>query len=257
MAQPRNSEYAGYKARKAEAATRMIATVDVDAILDMFKFIGAQSPYVISRGINETLVGAQKRQYDWMRTTYTIRNEAFLKYSVRVQFAKPKPVGGIISGRVYVADLPGKATTDIWNTFETGGTKTPKKSKNIAVPTNDAWPNRNRIKPERNKPRNLTDSFAIKKGTNTFIVARKGKKSKIDGSGRDRNLKLMYVLKDSVPIPRNLYFYHNTMEYIKRNGSGIMSKELNRTIYLSQLRNQRKAGLMGPLPKMGNVRVEI
>jgi hypothetical protein len=173
----------------------------------------ADMPWVIQNTINNTLKGAQEAQYATMRQNFTIRNETFLKYSVRLQFANKQTQ----SGRIYIADLGGKKTSDIWNKFEGGGTKTPTKGKNIAIPTDSAWPNRSRVKPIRNKPRNLARSFVVKKGTNTFILARKGKKARLDGSGRDANIKLMYVLEPNVRIPDKLHFYATIIPYVNQN----------------------------------------
>jgi hypothetical protein len=174
--------------------------------------IAADMAWVNQNGINNTLKGAQQKQYETMRNNFTIRNESFLKNSVRLQFATKQRQ----TGRIFIADLGGKKTSDIWNKFEGGGTKSPTKSKNIAVPTDEAWPNKGKVKPIRNKPRNLKRSFVIRDGANTFILSRTGRGTRRTGSGRDTNLKLMYVLTNSVPIPDRLNFYSTIIPYINR-----------------------------------------
>ncbi|MFN9901966.1 MAG: hypothetical protein ACK55Z_24935, partial [bacterium] len=130
----------------------------------------------------------------------------------------------------YIADLGGKQTANIWEKFEGGGVKTPTRGKNIAIPTDEAWPNRGRVKPQRNKPRNLARSFVVKKGTNTFIATRKGSKARLDGSGRDANIKLMYVLEPNVRIPDKLNFYSTVVPTIQDNIIPIATKLLQKSI---------------------------
>lgn len=201
-------------------------SVDIRDVQKAFNQLGADMAWVGSQTVNDVLVLAQNAQYKTMRENFTIRNEAFLKYSVRLKFAKR----GQYEGSIYIASLGGKQTADIWEKFEGGGTKTPTRGKNIAIPTDDAWPNRSRVKPQRNKPRNLTRSFVIKKGTNTFIMARKGKRAKLDGSGRDANIKLMYVLEPSVKIPDKLNFYSTCVPIIQDNIIPIAQKLLQKSI---------------------------
>ena len=186
----------------------------------------ADLPWVIQNTINDVLKIAQEAQYVTMRKNFTIRNEAFLKYSVRIKFATRSSRTGVL----YIADLPGKKTADIWNTFEGGGTKTPKKSKNLAVPSLNAWPNKSRNKPQRNKPRNLINSFILKRGANTFIMQRKGKRKKLDGSGRDTNTKLMYTLTSGVRIPDKLHFYDTVIPVVKANLQPTLNKLLRVSI---------------------------
>ena len=187
--------------------------IDTKELEDSLIGIKADIPWVIQNTINDILKLAQAEQYTTMRKNFTIRNEAFLKYSVRIKFATRQSLTGTLS----IADVGGKQTADIWNTFEGGGTKTPKKSKNLAVPSLNAWPNRSGNKPQRNKPRNLINSFILKRGGNTFIMQRKGKSRKVDGSGREVNTKLMYTLTSGVRIPDKLHFYDTVVPVINQN----------------------------------------
>lgn len=173
----------------------------------------ADMPWVLQNTINNLLKGAQQEQYKTMRNNFTIRNEAFLKYSVRLEFASRKSG----AGRIFIGDLGGKRTSDIWKKFEGGGQKTPSKSRNVAVPTDDAWPNRARVKPQRNKPRNLARSFVVEDGGKQFIFNRVGRRPRPTGSGTDANIRLMYVLTKSVRIPDKLNFYDTILPYINKN----------------------------------------
>ena len=187
--------------------------IDTKELEDSLIGIKADIPWVIQNTINDILKLAQAEQYTTMRKNFTIRNEAFLKYSVRIKFATRQSLTGTLS----IADVGGKQTADIWNTFEGGGTKRPTKSKNLAVPSLNAWPNRAGNKPQRNKPRNLINSFILKRGGTTFIMQRKGKRRKVDGSGRDTNTKLMYTLTSGVRIPDKLHFYDTVIPVINQN----------------------------------------
>lgn len=197
-----------------------------DTVKKSLDGIKADMPWVIQNSINNLLKGAQEEQYKTMRQNFTIRNEAFLKFSVRLQFA----ARNTNFGSIFIADLGGKKTSDIWNRFEGGGTKTPTKGKNIAIPTDDAWGNRNRPLPKRNKPRNLARSFVIKKGNTTLILARKGKKRKLDGAGNDANIKVMYTLKPGVRIPDRLHFYATLIPYVRNNAQRFMNDSLQYSI---------------------------
>jgi hypothetical protein len=190
-----------------------ITLKNYDIVKKSLDGVRADMPWVIQNSINNILKGAQQEQYATMRKNFTIRNEAFLKFSVRLQFATRQ--SGF--GRIFIADLGGKKTSNIWNRFEGGAIKTPTKGKNIAIPSNNAWGNRNRPLLQRNRPRNLARSFVIKKGGNTFILARKGRKAKLDGSGNDANIKLMYTLKPNVRIPDKLHFYATLIPYVRNN----------------------------------------
>lgn len=187
-------------------------TINIDAneVLGVLANIPGSARYKLQQLINNSLVDAQRMQYGKMRNQFTIRNEAFLKNSVRIQFAKREVDADRMEGSIYIANLGGKNTSDIWTGFEAGSIKKSKSGGKVAIPTDNAWPNRNRVKPVRNKPRNLKNSFISREGNKTFVFERKGKKSKKDTTGRDKNVKLMYVLKDSAKLPRRLYFIDTT-----------------------------------------------
>ena len=164
----------------------------------------ADVPWVTQNAINDTLKSAQEAQWATMRSKFTIRNEAFLKYSVKLKFATRASQTGMI----YIADMPGKKTSDIWETFEGGGRRTPYGSKYITVPTDKARSGKNSVVSKSKRPRSLQDSFVLESNNNKFIAQRKGKKQK---------LQIMYILKDSVPIPDLLNFYSTVVPTIQRN----------------------------------------
>ena len=173
----------------------------------------ADIPWVIQNTINDILKSAQQAQYATMRNNFTIRNEAFLKYSVKLAFASRSSQRGSIS----MVGL-GSQAESVFATFETGGTKTPQ-GKNIAVPSTNAWPNRGSKRPERNAPRNLQNSFVMKKGGNKFIMVRKGK-------GRKKPPVLMYSLEQSVRIPSRLHFMDTVIPLINREFQPTLEKLL-------------------------------
>jgi hypothetical protein len=80
---------------------------------------------------------------------------------------------------------------------ETGGTKTPQKAK-LAVPvsTNVKHTGHGDVP----KPREIANSFVIDRGRGPVIYKRTGR-------GKNRGLKLMYVLKSQVPVPAAVPFH--------------------------------------------------
>lgn len=183
----------------------------------------ADMEWVLQNTVNDLLKGAREEQLKTMRATFTIRNESFLKNSIRItQYATRQTPTGILG----VADLGNKKTSDIWNRFEGGGTKTPTTSKNLAIPSVISWSNRARALPKSSRPRNLKRSFVIKDGGDTYIFNRVGKKSKKDSSGRDPNIKFMYVLKNGVRIPDRLKFYQTVVPYVEQNYNDTINRLL-------------------------------
>ena len=177
-------------------------------------------PWVIQNTINDLLKIAQQEQYKTMQQNFTIRNKAFLKYSVRItQFAKRNSSTGILG----IADMPGKRTSNIWTQFEGGGIKTPT-NKNLSVPSSNAWGNRNRTLPQNNRPRNLTRSFVIRKNNTPYIFIRRGKNSRSRTENFDPNIKMMYTLKPGVRIPDKLNFYSTTIPAVKQNYQPVINK---------------------------------
>ena len=198
-------------------------TLAVKGVLDGVK---ADIDWVSRTAINNVLLEAQQAQYETMLQNFTIRNTAFLRYSVRIQFAKR----GQYRGMLYIADMPGKRTSDIWAKFEGGGTKTPQRSKNLAVPTDEAWPNRGRVRPSRTNPRNLDRSFVIKRGKDTYIAQRKGRRARIGADGTDSNIRIMYLLKNGVRIPDRLHFYATVVPIVENKLPAEITRLLDSSI---------------------------
>jgi len=200
--------------------------INTSAVQQGLAGLRADMKWVQQNTVNDLLKGAQEAQYNTMRKNFTIRNNAFLKYSVRINFAsRTSPMGTL-----YIGDLGGKNTSNIWNKFEGGGTKTPKTSKNVSVPSTEAWGNRGRQLSAKNKPRALPRSFVIKSGGQQYIFNRVGRRSKKTSSGRDNNIKMMYTLKDSVKIPDRLNFYSTVIPYIEQNYMQVTNKLLEVSI---------------------------
>jgi hypothetical protein len=175
----------------------------------------ADMPWVISSTINDLLKEAQQEQYKTMRRNFTIRNEAFLKYSVRLAFAKRNNP----EGKIFMADLGGKNTSEIWERFEGGGTKTPKSSKYVAVPSPNAWANKGRPLPKSKRPRNLKNSFVIKDGSESAIYQRVGPKKR-------STIQRMYILTPSVRIPDRLHFYKTVIPVVRDNYESTINRLL-------------------------------
>jgi len=176
------------------------------------------------KGINDTLISVQYNVRDYIRKVLVIRNDAFLKYSTRIQFMNTQN----LHGRFYIAPLGNKLDTlNIWLNLEYGGTKTPRKSKYVAVPTREAWANRTSPLPRRNRPVNIANSFVVKEG-NERLIYKRTRKTK-NRTGRDTGIKLMYTLKPSVRIKDTLSI--GDVAYNVATGRGGPARMENGVVY--------------------------
>jgi hypothetical protein len=175
--------------------------------------IRSDFPWVIQNTVNDLLKMAQEAQYTHMRQAFTIRNESFLKNSVRItQFARRNNPTGVLA----ITDLGGKNTSQIWERFEGGGTKTPR-GRFVSIPSNEAWSNRGRQLPANRRPNNLQRSFVIRKNGTPYIFVRRGRGSRGRTQGNDPNIAMFYTLKSGVRIPDKLRFYDTTIPVVERN----------------------------------------
>jgi hypothetical protein len=78
-----------------------------------------------------------------------------------------------------------------------GGVHTPKSRARLAVPTQNVTRTSHGA-PTQQKPVNLTNSFVVDRGRGPVLYQKQGKR-----------LKLMYVLKTSVPIPAMVPFFED------------------------------------------------
>ena len=196
--------------------------INTDEVTKGLAGIRSDVPWVIQNTINDLLKNAQQEQFTTMRRNFIIRNESFMKYSVRIGFASRQT----LSGKLFIADIGGKNTSNIWERFEGGDRKSPTRSKNISVPSTSAWANKGRKLSPKNKPRALLRSFVIKSGGREFIFNRIGKKSKVDSTGRDANVKMMYTLAPNVRIPDKLNFYSTVIPSIEQNYESTINRLL-------------------------------
>lgn len=181
----------------------------------------ADMKWVNQNLVNDLLKGARTAQETHMRSAFTIRNQSFLKNSLKITkyASRANP-----SGTLAMVDIRRNSQENLWSKFESGGTKRSLSGKNVAVPTRLAWPNRGRALPTRNRPRNLTNSFVVKDNGNSVILQR-----------TRRTVKPMYTLVPQVRIPPLLRFEQNTSRYINSNVDSTFNRLLDITLRKNNL----------------------
>ena len=161
------------------------AAKDMQAAVD-------QVPFALANAMNKA---AFETRRELVGETWpghvTVRNKAFIGAALRVRKASKKALRISIFDRLQHADL---------DRLEKGGPKTARGS--LAIPTGDAKARRSgKGVPQALRPLNLANSFkAPGKRGGSVIYQRTGK-------GKQRGLKLMYVLRPSAQIKPAVPFH--------------------------------------------------
>lgn len=181
--------------------------VDFREVERMLATMKAQTPYVLQRSINDTMIDSQTMVVDNIQQRFIVRRAAFVKRSIKmIKFAKKNS----LSATLGIAGMGGNDTSDILGKFETGKDKTAHSSVHVAVPTIVVRPNENKIVSKGKRPRNLPRAFRIhSKSGDDLILRRKGK-------GKRSKTEVAYVLKTSVPIDDRLHFVRDVVANINR-----------------------------------------
>lgn len=200
------------------------ARINFKEVESMFANAQKQLPYVLSQTINNTLLDAQQVQQERMLQTFIIRRPNFVKNSIKLsQFARKDTLTGILE----VADVGAKPTADIWERFETGGTKTAKSGK-LAIPTQLVTTSKTGVISKAKRPRNLRNSFKLKtKSGKEMIMQRKGR-------GKNVKVNVAYILAPSVQIDDRLMFIPTVEEVIAQNLGRHFSEAYTRAIITSK-----------------------
>lgn len=185
-----------------------------------------QTPYVLSTAINSTLVDVQTSEVAHANDVFTIRRQAFLKRSMKItKFAKKHDLIGTIE----VADVGAKNTSDIFDKFETGKTKTANGGHHVAIPTRDIKTSKSGVIPAARRPANLPRAFKLTTRVGQkFIVQSKKRR------GKD-SLQFLYALMPSVRIDRRLRFVDTGMKTIDRVASQNLNAAIERAIRTARL----------------------
>ena len=160
-----------------------------------------QIPFIMSLTLNRAV--KDTREYlisDTWPNSIVQLNAGFIRAALHTEFSSKTNLSVAIYDQLDRASLKLHAE---------GGTKLPKggqlamPSRNIKITTHGA--------PKSQKPRNLRDSF--KKDNRIYQVT---------GRGKSRRVKVMYFLKASVKIPKQVPFYKDFGDQMRAN----ISKEL-------------------------------
>lgn len=176
-------------------------SIDMTATQKMLAEAQKQIPYATSRAINQTLKDAQTAIVSNIKTAMTIRNQAFVKFSVKLtKQARKHDLEGILA----ISDLPNKQSADILSKFDFTSTitrKEPQEAHLLAVPTEAVRPTKESIIPRSMYPKNMLDAVKMLSRSGVPILAAPL------GRGKHRQITTAYLLVQSVPIPHLFNFY--------------------------------------------------
>lgn len=219
---------------------------EVDALL---REHAKQGPFAVSTAINETLKKAQADQRAHQRNVLEVRNTRFVDQAVKI---KPFATKTALFGVIQVDPPGGAARRDILTKFESGGTKTPKGGRSIAVPEGvkkSAKGVRAGFRPSdlgfaphgRSGKvfKGASRTLLIRTGRGGMILQRTGKgrvrvssvRTRKSGyRGRRSGLKLLYILTPSARIGATLKFERTVMHAIGRHAEREMVAAWHRAV---------------------------
>lgn len=163
-----------------------------------------QIPYATSRSLNITAKEAQAALQGAMRQNFIIRRPWVLQEGVKIKHFSDKRDNPMYT-RIEVGEK-----ADFLEKFETGGTKTPRSSANLAVPI-AARPSKSAVVPPHLWIKSLQlhpVGKTVRGNEHTFVMqTRSGRKGIFQRTGPGkRDYVLLYWLTPSVPIPPALHF---------------------------------------------------
>ena len=166
-----------------------------------------QIPYAASRALNDVALALQESERESIKRNFILRRPEWTLQGVKIpKFTKKTDSPMSIS--VVMDEAAGRG--DIMSKFESGGTKTPR-GHHLAVPIL-ARPSRMQIIPKDLRPRALAlhaVGKSIRGNQGTFMLPLKGSGRFGIFQRRGKDIRLLYVLRGSAPLPSNLHFYDN------------------------------------------------
>jgi len=205
---------------------------------DVDDFFWKDIPFAMSGAMVDTMFDVRQTIINkTYPAAFEVRNKAFARKLWRIQ------VGGVTNTssmyRLLRNELRtgGMAEIDLYQTLErdyikrhvTGGTKTARSGRSVAVPVGIGRTKTGRI-PAGKKPVRLRDR------KNTFVKEGKGTTRLILQRERDGGLRLWYVLAPSAKIDRRFRFYEDGQQTVLREFGGHMSVRFNRVLAKSRFR---------------------
>lgn len=156
-----------------------------------------QLAFATSRGINKTLTEVQSAVVNHAKSSLTIRRERFLRMSYKItKFSKKRD----LSAQLRLSQVGSRDTTNIFRRLETGETKRPTQGQNLAIPTRAVRVSKAGIITNRNRPKNIKNGFKAELGAGKEAIMQKY------GSKKNPQVRVMYILRPSVRMPKRLDF---------------------------------------------------
>jgi len=197
------------------------------------KRLRRQIPFATAVALNKTALDAQRYQQNWILRRYTIRSRFWMSRQV-----KHKPRATKLHQWTKLAiDPPGKRNAKAYiGKFEKGGRKTPRRSKNIAIPVMAKRTGSGKIRANvqikqfnfRRVGRSIIGdkrTWIIEHGASAGIYqrfgARRKKRAKSGTAHRAKGrYKMLYALARSVPIDNRLRFVQNITRIVRKQFAG-------------------------------------
>lgn len=164
-----------------------------------------QVPYAASRALNDVALSIQESERETVKSNFILRRPEWILQGVKIPKFSNKN-DNPMSVSVIIDEGAGRG--DIMSKFEAGGTKTPRGS-NLAIPIM-ARQSRQQIIPKDLRPRalNLHPVGRSTRGDKrTFMLPVKGGRFGIFQRTGPGQIRLLYLLKPSAPLPASLHFY--------------------------------------------------
>ena len=177
-------------------------SVDIPAFEAAFGQFADQIPYALSLAVNETAKDVQKAIRGHIHDEFIVRRKSWIDNSIKI---KPFATKETLSATVSISPAGGN---DVLSKFEDGGTKVSQTGGNIAVPSEDTFPDNSKVIPTAKRPRNLKGAFKVI-GANgkAFIFTTVGR-------GKAKIYRLAYSLQSSVKIPKKLGFEETAVKTV-------------------------------------------
>lgn len=220
-------------------------TTDInEAMRDIDGFFWKDVPFAMAGAMVDTMFDARRRIVEsTYQKAFTVRNKAFpgRLWRVKVDGAKGSAMyrilrnelktGGVAEILVAQQPLPSKGGgsphREYMETHVTGGSKSSRGGRSIAIPVNIDRTGTGRI-PAAKKPTRIRN----KKGT--FVRKGKGGTRVIVERQRNKELRVWYILSPSVKIDSRFRFYEDGIDTIERVFSGHFNSRMNQVVSKSR-----------------------
>lgn len=190
--------------------------VDATEIIDSLRGMEGQMRFAMSKALNDTANDAQKAIQDGLGQRFTLRRPDFVKRTIkrnREDFATKEKLEAVV--RI-------DPTRDVLAKHESGGTKTPRAGRAIALPTEHVRRTKAQIIGKAQRPKALlATGKAFAKGAQLLTRV---------GRGAKALLRVAYVFKPSVQIKPTLGFVDTANKAVDRQWAQRAQAAIDRVI---------------------------